>query len=107
FWSSGGSCGPSVAVKLRDEGRKAKISGDWAIAKKVAEDVRAAIAPMFPNGNITEFYKYNIAIEKARIDAAGWMKAGPCRPPYHKTPPEYLEGAYRAGLAWAKLREKY
>lgn len=107
FWSSGGSCGPSVAVRLRDEVRKAKQSGDWSLAKQVTDEVRAAIAPMFPRGDITEFYKYNIAIEKARIDAAGWMKAGPCRPPYHLTPPEYLEGARRAGSAWAELNLKY
>ncbi len=107
FWSSGASCGPSVSIRLRDEVRKAKVTGDWSVAKRVEEEVRAAIAPMFPQGSMAEFYKYNIAIEKARIDAAGWMTAGPCRPPHHKTPPDYLEGAYRAGLAWAKLDEKY
>ncbi len=107
FWCSGGSCGPSVTVRLRDEVRRAKQNDDWAVAKHITDEVRAAIAPMFPRGDIKEFYKYNIAIEKARIDAAGWMRAGPCRPPYQLTPPEYLEGARRAGESWAELAVTY
>jgi trans-o-hydroxybenzylidenepyruvate hydratase-aldolase len=106
FWSSGASCGPSVATRLRDEVRKAKQSGDWEAAKELAEAVKAALAPLFPRGDVNEFHKYNIALEKARIDAAGWMKAGPCRPPYHLTPEDYLESARRAGIAWAELDKK-
>jgi trans-o-hydroxybenzylidenepyruvate hydratase-aldolase len=107
FWSSGASCGPAVATRLRDEVRSARQSGDWSVAKLAGEEIKAAIAPLFPRGDMAEFYKYNIALEKARIDGAGWMKAGPCRPPYHLVPPDYLESARRAGLAWAELEKKY
>lgn len=107
FWSSGASCGPSVAVRLRDEVRRAKETGDWTSAKQVAEDVKTSLSTLFPKGDVTEFAKYNIGLEKARIDAAGWMKAGPCRPPYHLVPEDYLAGARKSGLAWAELAQKY
>jgi trans-o-hydroxybenzylidenepyruvate hydratase-aldolase len=107
FWSSGASCGPGVAVRLRDEVRKAKANGDWGSAKQVAEDVKGSLSTLFPRGDIAEFAKYNIGLEKARIDAAGWMKAGPCRPPYHLVPEDYLVGARKSGQAWAELARKY
>ncbi len=103
FWSSGACCGPAAALRLRDEVRKAVGSGDWSAAKGLAAEVKAAIAPLFPRGDMAEFAKYNIGLEKARIDAAGWMRAGPCRPPYHVVPEEYLAGARKAGAAWVHL----
>ncbi len=46
---------------------------------------------------------YNIGLEKARMDAAGWMKTGPVRPPYQIIPEAYLEGARESGRMWAEL----
>ncbi len=106
FWSSGAACGPAVATRLRDEVRAAKASGDWSGAKALTHDIKAALAPLFPGGNYAEFAKYNIALEKARVDAAGWMKAGPCRRPYQIAPEGYLEGAQQAGKMWATLEKK-
>jgi trans-o-hydroxybenzylidenepyruvate hydratase-aldolase len=62
---------------------------------------------LFPKGDLAEFAKYNIGLEKARIDAAGWMKAGPCRPPYQLVPEEYVAGARRSGQLWAELDRRY
>lgn len=107
FWSSGASCGPTPAIRLRDEVRLARQTGDWRIARKVAEDVKASLSTLFPRGEVAEFAKYNIGLEKARIDAAGWMRAGPCRPPYTTVPAEYLAGARRSGEAWAELDRRY
>lgn len=107
FWSSGASCGPGVAVRLRDEVRRAKANGDWTTARQVAYELKATLATLFPNGDVSEFAKYNIGLEKARIDAAGWMAAGPCRPPYHLVPEAYLDGARKSGQAWAELDRKY
>lgn len=107
FWSSGVLCGPSVTIRLRDEIAKAKATHDWTAATEVADAMAAAGATLFPKGSFSEFSKYNIGIEKARIDAAGWMKAGPCRPPYHVVPEPHLEGARKAGLAWAELHAAY
>jgi trans-o-hydroxybenzylidenepyruvate hydratase-aldolase len=34
------------------------------------------------------------------------MKAGPCRPPYHLVPENYLEGARESGKMLAQLHAK-
>ncbi|GGH66287.1 dihydrodipicolinate synthase family protein [Comamonas thiooxydans] len=107
FWSSGSMCGPATALVLRDEVVKAKNTGDWAKAKAISDDMRAADATLFPRGDFSEFSKYNIGLEKARMDEAGWLKAGPCRPPYTLVPDEYLAGARKSGKAWAALHTKY
>jgi trans-o-hydroxybenzylidenepyruvate hydratase-aldolase len=103
FWSGGALCGPSVQIRLRDTVAAAKNSGDWAPAKEISAAIAAASARLIPNGNFAEFSKYNIGLEKARMNAAGWMKAGPCRPPYHLVPENYLEGARESGKMLAKL----
>jgi trans-o-hydroxybenzylidenepyruvate hydratase-aldolase len=107
FWSSGAVCGPSVTIRLRDEIAKAKKTHAWKAATEIADAVAVAGTTLFPRGSFNEFSKYNVGLEKARIDAAGWMKAGPCRPPYHVIPEPYLEGARKSGRAWAELHAKY
>ena len=107
FWSSGAACGPTVALRLRDSIAQAKATNDWSDARRVAEAVSTTLAPLFPMGSFAEFSKYNIGLEKARMDAAGWMKAGPVRPPYHVVPEPYLEGARESGRRWAKLNAEY
>jgi trans-o-hydroxybenzylidenepyruvate hydratase-aldolase len=107
FWTGGAVCGPALATKLRDEIKKAQQTNDWSSAKQVAEHVAAALAPLFPKGDFAEFSKYNVGLEKARMNAAGVVKAGPCRPPYHLVPPEYLRGAEEAGRLWAKFAKTY
>lgn len=87
---------------MRDTVETAKRTHEWTPAREVAEAIASANAPLFPRGDFAEFSKYNIGLEKARMDAAGWMKAGPCRPPYHLVPPEYLKGAQEAGRLWAQ-----
>jgi trans-o-hydroxybenzylidenepyruvate hydratase-aldolase len=106
FWSSGAACGPALAVRLRDLVAQAKAAGDWTAAKELAEELAKTLWPLIPNGNFEEFNKYNIGLEKERINAGGWMKAGPCRPPYVYVPEEYLEGARASGRGWAELALK-
>jgi trans-o-hydroxybenzylidenepyruvate hydratase-aldolase len=103
FWSGGALCGPAVQLKLRDTVAVAKKSGGWSAAKEISAAIAAASARLIPNGNFAEFSKYNIGLEKARMNAAGWVKAGPCRPPYHIVPENYLEGARESGKMLAKL----
>ncbi|MCK9510832.1 MAG: dihydrodipicolinate synthase family protein [Pigmentiphaga sp.] len=107
FWSSGAMCGPATPIHLRNCVNQAKRTGDWSAAKEVSDAMRAADATLFPLGNFSEFSKYNIGLEKERMNAAGWLKAGPPRPPYHIVPEPYLEGARQSGLAWMKLHQKH
>ncbi|HWV55499.1 dihydrodipicolinate synthase family protein [Pseudorhodoplanes sp.] len=107
FWTSCAVNGPATVIRLRDTVAEAKQTGDWSNAKEVTDAMRAAEAGFFPNGDFNEFSKYNISLEKERMNAAGWMNAGPCRPPYHLAPESFLEGARRSGRAWAALHERY
>jgi len=107
FWSAAASCGPEVVTALRDDVDAAKRTGDWRKAKGLADEINASHRTFFPRGGPDEeFSAYNIALEKARMNAAGWMKAGPPRPPYHVAPEPYLEGARKTGEAWAELARK-
>lgn len=107
FWSSGSMCGPATAIALRDAVSDAKADGNWTRAKLISDEMRKADSTLFPNGDFSEFSKYNIGIEKARMNEAGWLRAGPCRPPYHLVPQDYLNGAQESGRAWAELHKKY
>ncbi len=107
FWSSGALCGPSTHIALRDRVAQAKVTGDWSLAKETSNQIGAANMGLFPNGEFSEFSKFNVGLEKGRMNAAGWMKAGPARPPYHVVPKAYLEGAERSGKAFAKLHAEY
>lgn len=103
FWTSGAVCHPLVSTTLRDLVVAARASGDWSAAKAFMGRLGPTAASLFPNGSFKEFSTYNIALEKARMTAGGWMNAGPCRPPYHLCPDEFIEGARLSGRMWADL----
>ena len=104
FWSSGSACGPRLATRLRDAVLAARASGDWTAAEQLSEAMGKTLWPLIPGGgNFEEFNKYNIGLEKERMNSGGWMKAGPCRPPYLFVPEEYMEGARISGTGWAAL----
>ncbi len=106
FWTSGAVCGPNVVIALRDEVASAKKSGDWSKAKAISDQMAGTGATLFPGGSFKEFSMYNIPLEKERMNAAGWMKAGPTRPPYHVVPEAYVEGAKKSGTMWAELHRR-
>jgi trans-o-hydroxybenzylidenepyruvate hydratase-aldolase len=108
FWSSGAVCGPDLATRLRDEVIRAKQTNDWTSATELGGAIGKTMWSLIPDGgkNFEAFSKYNIGLEKERMNAGGWMKAGPCRPPYVYVPEEYLEGARVSGRGWAELDRK-
>jgi len=103
FWSAAALCGPNPAKRLRDEVARAKTTHDWKAAESLAQELAAIAGRFLPNGSFAEFSKYNIGLEKARMNAAGWIKAGPCRPPYFLIPEAYLSKAEEAGRMLADL----
>ena len=103
FWSSGAVCDPLVTTTLRDLVTEARRTGDWSDARAFHARLAPTAAPLFPHGSFKIFSTYNIGLEKARMDAGGWMKAGPIRPPYHIVPEEYLAGARKSGEMWAAI----
>ncbi len=106
FWSPCACTGPELTIYLRDSVKEATQSGDWSKLDDLFPQMIHVLANLFPPGGFAEFSRYNIQLEKERINAGGWMKAGPCRPPYTSAPEPYLEGARKAGNGWADLNEK-
>jgi 4-(2-carboxyphenyl)-2-oxobut-3-enoate aldolase len=102
-WSPAACLGPEPVVALE----RAIAAGDADRALAITEAMRAASRTFQPRGDFHLFSRYNIPLEKIRTDAAGYMRAGPSRPPYHVVPEEYAEGARQAGRAWAALRQEY
>lgn len=102
-WSAGASCGPAPVVVLQDALRR----GDLATAETITHLIVEACEPLFPNGDFHTFAMYNIAIDKAWMDAAGFIAAGPSRPPYHVVPDAYVANAHEAGRRWRTLQERY
>ncbi len=103
-WATAASMGPAPAIALMD----AILSGDMARAKQVSDDCAWAGEPV--DGIIRDpgvFGSYNIQLEKIRIDAAGYCKAGPVRPPYDVMPEAYADASRECGRRWAQLCEKY
>lgn len=98
-WSSSVACGPEPTVALYE----AVTAGDHERARELTAGMAHAFETFFPDGDMGQFARHNVGIEKARIDEAGFMHAGPCRPPNHVTPERYLEGAREAGRRWAAL----
>ncbi|MDX3969236.1 MAG: dihydrodipicolinate synthase family protein [Bradyrhizobium sp.] len=107
FWSSSAACGPATVLHLRDAVTESRKTGDWTKADAVGDAIFGAEEGFFPLGQFEEFSKYNIALEKGRMDAAGWMRAGPTRPPYREVPSDYLAAAQRSGRAYAALHKRY
>lgn len=102
-WSGGAACDPAPVIALRD--CLLNEPPDLQRAAALAERIAEATFPMFPRGSFHEFSKYNVPIEKIRMDAAGYLTAGPSRPPYDVIPEEYAENAREAGRRWRVLAQ--
>ncbi|MFE7837324.1 dihydrodipicolinate synthase family protein [Streptomyces sp. NPDC057474] len=102
-WSGDGACGPAPLLHLRD----AVFAKDWARATHIQGEIAEATKPLFPDGSFEEFSKYNIQIDRAEFEAAGYFTPGPTRPPYTTCPEAYLEGGRECGRRWARLHQAY
>jgi hypothetical protein len=98
-WSGSISCGPAPVLELRDRLQRGDLPG----ARELSERMREASKTFFPKGSFDLFSNYNVQLEKIRIDAAGYISAGPSRPPYSECPEDYAEGARVSGRRLAQL----
>lgn len=99
-WATSAAMGPEPWVAFLD----AHASGDTAAAEAALADIEGVPLPI---PDFADFDKYNIQLEKARINAAGYTKCGPPRAPYRDLPPAWAEAAQTNGTAWAAMRAKY
>lgn len=77
-WSSTTAMGPGPVLELRD----ALQHGRTDDARWLTERLRWAHEPFLVGQDFTEFAKYNVPLEKIRVNAAGYIRVGECRPPY-------------------------
>jgi 4-(2-carboxyphenyl)-2-oxobut-3-enoate aldolase len=77
-WSSTTACGPGPVLALRDALRDGRTED----ARWLTERLRWAHEPFLVGQNFTEFAKYNVPLEKIRVNEAGYLRVGTCRPPY-------------------------
>lgn len=98
-WSSSACCGPEPALFLRD----VLGAGDQESARWMTQRLEWTYDVFLARENFPEFSRYNIPLEKARFDEAGFVKAGPTRAPYQVVPEAYLEGARENGRRWRQV----
>lgn len=77
-WSSTTACGPAPVLALRDALREGRIED----AKWLTERLRWAHEPFLVGQDFMEFSKYNVPLEKIRVNEAGYIRVGKSRPPY-------------------------
>lgn len=89
-WSSTTACGPAPVLALRDALR----DGRQDDARWLSERLRWAHEPFLVGQDFNEFAKYNVPLEKIRVNAAGYINVGKCRPPYSEdlVPQQHVDG---------------
>lgn len=103
-WSTAASMGPEPVLAQT----RALLSNDRQAMQTIAADLAWAREPIAEiTGNAELFATYNIQMEKIRIEAAGYCKAGPIRPPYNVMPERYAQCARENARRWRQLCEKY
>ena len=102
IWATSVCMGPEPVVALME----AMLARDDQRIGQINEELKA-LPPPIPAGQMAAFASYNAQAVKASANAAGFMDAGPMRPPYRDLPPDWQAGAEARGKAWAKIRKRY
>ncbi len=102
-WSGDAVCGPAPLIRLKE----AVQARDWVAAQPIHDAIVEALKPLMPAGGFEVFSRYNMQIDRAEFEGAGWITPGPLRPPYTSCPEEYLAGGREAGRRWAALHEQF
>ncbi|MDT5015795.1 MAG: trans-o-hydroxybenzylidenepyruvate hydratase-aldolase [Mycobacterium sp.] len=95
-WATSAAMGPQPWVAAMS----AAAAGDRERAIELLEAIDAVPLPV---PDWTVFPQYNIQFEKARIDAAGYMRCGRPRPPYTDLPQGWRDASVANAAAWREL----
>ena len=99
-WATAASMGPKPVVALMN----AILGSNQPEIERLSTALAWANAPVKPFIADKEIFAlYNIQIEKARINAAGYCNSGPFRPPYQLLPSHMAEAAKECGRRWAAV----
>ena len=81
--------------------------GDMARAKEIQEDVQASTSGGGGGAQLGDRGQFTLQSEKMTMDAAGYAKAGPIRPPYNAIPQAIIDAAKVRGEKWRQMAERY
>jgi dihydrodipicolinate synthase/N-acetylneuraminate lyase len=99
-WATAASMGPQPVVALM----RALAAGDSARVNELNAAIAWANQPIEPIVfNAEVFAPCNIQLEKTRIEAAGYCKPGPVRPPYGPMTAAQTSASAECGKRWARL----
>jgi hydratase-aldolase len=101
-WSSDVCMGPSLSLKQYD----ACVSGDWKLAGQIGADRFHAFVTSL-GIPLEELQVHQVAWTKLSVDAAGYGRVGPGRPPFVETPAKVAESAQAYAKRWLELTAKY
>lgn len=100
----GATMGPHPGIALMN----AITSGDMERAKQISDELHWSGDPIRPfTSSVDVFAQFNIQIEKVRMNASGYVKAGAMRPPYNYMPSDMEEASKENGRRHAELEKKY
>ena len=103
-WATAAAMGPAPAIDIM----RAILERNTQAVQDFTAAIAWATAPIKPIVGTPEIMgSYNIQLEKARINEAGYCKAGPNRPPYDYFPAEYDDLSRECGRRWAALCRDY
>lgn len=108
-WSSTTAMGPGPVLELRD----ALQQGRTDDARWLTERLRWAHEPFLVGQDFMEFAKYNVPLEKIRVNGAGYINVGTCRAPYTEdlVPAEHVattdEHVARYAQIKAEVQERF
>jgi hydratase-aldolase len=100
-WSTDVAMGPWPSLALRDACRKK----EWEAAATIAGEMQAPFAHL--GLTMEEFQAMQSAWWKVAIEASGYAKAGPARPPFVHIPDRVMESGERYGKEWRALADRY
>lgn len=103
-WATSAAMGPAPAQAMIDAILQKNEAGIETMAAAIAW-ASEPIKPVISDPEV--FACYNIQLEKMRINAAGYCRSGPMRPPYDYMPPDFQSAAVECGRRWALLCENY
>jgi hypothetical protein len=85
--------------------RDCLLGGREDEARWVARQILWAHEPFLVSRDFPEFARYNIQLERLRYNEAGYMDAGPSRPPYTMDllPREHVESTREHVRRWRQL----
>lgn len=103
-WATSAAMGPAPARAIIE----AILDKNGAAIDTLAAAIAWASAPIHGIvGDPAVMASYNIQLEKIRINAAGYCRSGPMRPPYDHMPDDFREAAEECGRRWKRLCETY